>query len=65
MNIYSINTQTKTKDFKRIKNTISSRVILVHGHNCELKECTALFLEKLGLEVIILHEQSSKCLTII
>jgi len=51
---------------KKIKGkTISNRVFLVHGHNNELKETTARFLEKLGLTPIILHEQSSKGLTII
>jgi len=44
---------------------ISNRIFLVHGHNNELKETTARFLEKLGLKPIILHEQSSKGLTII
>lgn len=43
----------------------SNRVFLVHGHDTELKESTARFLEKLGLKPIILHEQSSKGLTII
>lgn len=44
---------------------ISNRVFLVHGHDSELKETTARFLEKLGLSPIILHEQTSKGLTII
>jgi len=44
---------------------ISNRVFLVHGHDNELKESTARFLEKLDLKPIILHEQSSKGLTII
>lgn len=53
---------TKTAE----KNTEkSNRIFLVHGHNNELKETTARFLEKLGLVPIILHEQSSKGLTII
>lgn len=47
------------------KNTISNRVFLVHGRDNELKETTARFLEKLGLEPIILHEQSNKGRTII
>ncbi len=44
---------------------VSNRIFLVHGHDNELKETTARFLEKLGLKPIILHEQSSKGLTII
>ena len=54
--------QTKKGGTKQI---ISNRVFLVHGHDNELKESTARFLEKLGLNPIILHEQSSKGLTII
>ena len=52
------------KSQKKEKN-ISNRVFLVHGHDIELKETTARFLEKLGLKPIILHEQSSKGSTII
>lgn len=44
---------------------ISNRIFLVHGHDTELKETTARFLEKLGLKPVILHEQTSKGLTII
>jgi predicted nucleotide-binding protein len=44
---------------------ISNRVFLVHGHDNELKEKTARFLEKLDLVPIILHEQPSKSSTII
>ncbi len=40
-------------------------VFLVHGHDVSAKETTARFLEKLGLEVIILHEQASEGRTII
>lgn len=35
----------------------SKKIFLVHGHDNELKEKTARFLEKLGLEPVILHEQ--------
>ncbi|NOR44002.1 MAG: hypothetical protein GQ534_00315, partial [Candidatus Delongbacteria bacterium] len=43
----------------------SKRIFLVHGRDNELKESTARFLEKLDLEAIILHEQSSRGQTII
>jgi len=43
----------------------SRKVFLVHGHDAETKEGTARFLEKLGLEPIILHEQASAGRTII
>lgn len=49
-------TQTeKTKD----------KVFIVHGHDGEAKERTARFIEKLGFEAIILHEQASRSMTII
>ena len=40
-------------------------VFLVHGHNNEVKETVARFLERLGLAVTILHEQPDKGRTII
>ncbi len=43
----------------------SRRVFLVHGHDNEMKETVARFLEQLGCEVIILHEQASGGDTII
>lgn len=43
----------------------TKRIFLVHGRDNELKESTARFLEKLGLEPIILHEQANKGQTII
>lgn len=51
------------KEIKKIKN--SKKVFLVHGHNNELKETVARFLEKIDLHPIILHEQASKGQTII
>src|SRR5579864_104267 len=45
--------------------SISKRVFLVHGHNEGVREKVARFLEKLGLNVIILHEQPNKGRTII
>lgn len=41
------------------------KVFIVHGHDGEAKEKTARFVEKLGYEAIILHEQASKSRTII
>ena len=43
----------------------SKKVFIVHGHDNELKETLARFLEKIGLEPIILHEQVNGGLTII
>lgn len=44
---------------------VSNRVFLVHGHDNELKESTARFLERIDLEPVILHEQTNKGRTII
>lgn len=40
-------------------------VFIVHGHDEATKEKVARFIEKLGLPVVILHEQSSQGMTII
>jgi predicted nucleotide-binding protein len=41
------------------------RVFVVHGHDTETKESVARFIERLGLEPIILHEQPNSGRTII
>ena len=43
----------------------SSRVFVVHGHNHGAKEAVARFLEKLGLEPVILHEKANAGRTVI
>ena len=40
-------------------------VFLVHGHDGEMKQSVARFLERIGFDVIILHEQPSAGMTII
>lgn len=42
-----------------------NKVFIVHGHDGNAKERTARFVEKLGFEAIILHEQASRSMTII
>lgn len=42
-----------------------SKVFLVHGHDDSAKESTARFLEKIGLEAIVLNEQPNAGRTII
>lgn len=44
---------------------VSNKVFIVHGRDNELKEEVARFIEKLGLEAIILHEQANNGKTII
>jgi predicted nucleotide-binding protein len=41
------------------------KVFVVHGHDGEAKESVARFLEKLGLDAVILHEQPNQGRTII
>ena len=43
----------------------SKRVFVVHGHDNEAKESTARFLEWLGLDAVILHEQPNAGRTLI
>lgn len=43
----------------------SNKVFIVHGHDDSIKNQVARFLEKLGLEAVILHEQASRGMTII
>src|ERR1700690_1272552 len=43
----------------------SKQVFVVHGHDTEAKETVARFIERLGLEPIILHEQASSGRTVI
>jgi predicted nucleotide-binding protein len=41
------------------------KVFLVHGHDSEVKQTVARFLERLGLEPVILHEQANQGRTVI
>jgi predicted nucleotide-binding protein len=43
----------------------SRKVFVVHGHDNEAKESMARFLDKLGLQPVVLHEQASSGRTII
>ncbi|ONF95174.1 TIR domain-containing protein [Sphingomonas jeddahensis] len=44
---------------------LSKRVFVVHGHDEGARETVARYLEKIGLEAIILHEQANQGRTII
>ncbi len=56
--------KTETKPVKKIK-TNHKKVFIVHGHNEEMKQTTARFVERFDLEPIILHEQPNQGRTII
>jgi predicted nucleotide-binding protein len=48
-----------------VKRELSNKVFIVHGHNDALKHTTARLVTSLGLEPVILHEQSNRSQTII
>jgi len=43
----------------------NNKIFIVHGHDEQAKEMVARFVEKLGLEAVILHEQANEGRTII
>lgn len=57
--------KTNSKSNTLVTNSSSMNVFIVHGHNEEMKQATARFIEKIGLTPIILHEQASNGKTII
>ncbi|MCP1601275.1 putative nucleotide-binding protein [Aeromonas caviae] len=60
-----INKQPHNKEDKNNNVTQSNKIFIVHGHDEQAKIETARFIEKAGLEAIILHEQPSGSRTII
>ena len=59
-------TESTTNNSMTINNNVSNdKVFIVHGHDDQAKIETARFIEKAGLEAIILHEQPSGSKTII
>ncbi len=45
--------------------TVSRKVFIVHGHDEGAREAVARFLEKIGFQAIILHEQANEGRTVI
>jgi predicted nucleotide-binding protein len=60
-----IGMSTLQQNPSQVITTDTKRVFVVHGHDEAAKEATARFLEKLGLQPVILHEQASGGRTII
>jgi predicted nucleotide-binding protein len=50
---------------KRKINLSNKKVFIVHGHDNEAKETVSRFVEKIGLEALILHEQANRGQTVI
>ena len=59
----------KEQEIKNTKGRVisgnSNNVFIVHGHDEQAKESSARFIEKLGLNAVILHEQANEGQTII
>jgi len=50
---------------ERVRTRLATKVFLVHGHDEGARESAARFLEKLGLQAIVLYEQASSGRTIV
>lgn len=48
-----------------LKATLSRKIFIVHGHDEGARESVTRFLERVGFEAVILHEQANKGRTII
>ncbi len=47
------------------QHAVGNKIFIVHGHNDGIKETIARFIEKLGMEAVILHEKANKGRTLI
>ncbi|WP_278406277.1 MULTISPECIES: nucleotide-binding protein [Pseudomonas] len=52
-------------DVTQVNGVLSRRVFVVHGHDDGSRETVARFLEKLGFDAVILHEQANQGRTVI
>lgn len=50
---------------EKTEGIINDKIFVVHGHNEEMKQASARFIEKISLNPIILHEQPNRGKTII
>lgn len=57
--------QSKGNTETILKSPFSRKIFIVHGHDDGARETVARFLERIGLEAIILHEQANQGRTII
>lgn len=57
--------QSKGNTETMLKPSFSRKVFIVHGHDDGARETVARFLENIGLEAIILHEQANQGRTVI
>src|SRR5690606_30940781 len=52
-------------DIRLVRPTTSKKISIVHGHDEGARESVARFLERIGFEPIILHEQANRGRTVI
>lgn len=57
--------QSKGRTETVLKPPFSRKIFIVHGHDDGARETVARFLERIGLEAVILHEQANQGRTII
>lgn len=62
---YKVYVQSKGRMQTMLKTPLSRKVFIVHGHDDGARETVARFLERIGLEAIILHEQANQGRTVI
>ena len=62
---YKVYVQSKGNIHTMLKAPLSRKVFIVHGHDDGARESVARFLERIGLEAIILHEQANQGRTVI
>ncbi|WFS17281.1 nucleotide-binding protein [Pseudomonas sp. 905_Psudmo1] len=62
---YKNHIQSKGNPQTVLKPPFSNKVFIVHGHDDGARESVARFLERIGLEAIILHEQANQGRTVI
>lgn len=62
---YKSYVQSKGSTETILKLPVSRKIFIVHGHNEAAREMAARFIERIGLEAIILHEQANRGRTVI
>lgn len=62
---YKLYIQTHGEVKPQLKLPISNKIFIVHGHDDGARETVARFLERMGFEAIILHEQANQGRTVI
>ncbi|WP_079227353.1 TIR domain-containing protein [Pseudomonas putida] len=62
---YKLFVEARGRSEQVLRLPMSNKVFIVHGHDDGAREAVARFLERIGLEAIILHEQANQGRTVI